>query len=252
MNSVDQHYSWLIDKIRHPRHSVVLYGSYARGDSTDASDIDVLQIDDARPGRYSDGRLSAVLYTRDQLLEMSRAGALYILHVKTEGVILRDDEGYVRQVLDAYVEPSSYAGVISKVRDTSAALDIEWYEFNRHPQAANRVALHLLRTVLYASCAEIGKPTFAISRVASLLGDTEIAECYAASKGDARSWSLFLACKALLERYLGPLPSNQYGDLESLAVGLWTRNPAGAALVVSILGDEHEIDYAAMQVPAFV
>src|SRR5262249_36599518 len=63
--------------VRGPYLAILLYGSQARGTQRPDSDIDVLQVVRARPGKYSDGNVNVTAYTIDTLWEMCQQGSLF-------------------------------------------------------------------------------------------------------------------------------------------------------------------------------
>lgn len=66
-----------------------LYGSAARGDSTDRSDVDVLVVGSFRPDwlahRFSGQRLSISQYSWSEIRHMASYGSLFLQHLRLEG-----------------------------------------------------------------------------------------------------------------------------------------------------------------------
>lgn len=83
---------------------VCLFGSLARGEQDDWSDIDLLVVgrdDDVRPtlllralpDRLRGERLSLVCYSSDELRQLFEAGSSFVDHLRHEGKILSDQRG---------------------------------------------------------------------------------------------------------------------------------------------------------------
>lgn len=85
-------------------HSIVLFGSYARGDYKDLSDIDILVITDSYlkisdinkniPKSIKSEKISIVTYPLSDFNELFNEGSLFIAHLIREGKILFDDGSY--------------------------------------------------------------------------------------------------------------------------------------------------------------
>src|SRR4051812_39487355 len=87
---------------------VMLFGSFARGDDAPGSDIDVLVLNARSAPPKKVGRVNVSTYTETTLCRMGDEGALFILHLLTDGVILRDHQKKLRACLDRYKSPLSY------------------------------------------------------------------------------------------------------------------------------------------------
>lgn len=83
--------------------SIILFGSYARGDSRPDSDIDVCVLlerdsfpDESEVRRLApslaNGQLSLVFYSKDAIADMIDYGSLFLWHIKLEGVTLYGHE----------------------------------------------------------------------------------------------------------------------------------------------------------------
>ncbi len=96
-------------------HSIVLFGSRARGDNAPYSDVDVLVVADTLPEREFERRrlaveaakpifiekrisISAVLMTRDEVLDGLESFNPLILEIAKDGVIIKDDRGFFQDV----------------------------------------------------------------------------------------------------------------------------------------------------------
>lgn len=86
--------------------SVILFGSYARGDFTEESDVDVCVVSDNFPwgekGRHILGslcrlrRVQTLVYSSQEFLEALRRLSPVVLDILYEGVVL-DDDGFIKK-----------------------------------------------------------------------------------------------------------------------------------------------------------
>jgi len=78
---------------------IAVFGSYARGDYTPASDLDLLVIHAGRaPEEILDGldpRVSVVFYTAERFARLPLVSPLFNLHLVTEAAILDDSHGLI-------------------------------------------------------------------------------------------------------------------------------------------------------------
>lgn len=97
--------------------SIILFGSEARNDSTDTSDIDLLLISHGEVKRRDveqiiptsllpKGRkLGLSIYSEEQLISAYEEGSLFMMHLLKEGKVLYDD-GFYEQLLLTPFNPS--------------------------------------------------------------------------------------------------------------------------------------------------
>lgn len=223
------------------RHdTVLLFGSYARGDAGPGSDIDLLVLDEHSRRIGSGAKLSVTVYTPKDFREMARHGSLFVLHLKREARVLADRRMILPGLLAEWVEPD-YDRVCEGIRAAAAVLDAPraWLD----PAAILRTALFILRSLLYLKCARAETPAFAIATVARILHDDRIPSLFArpaVANPDVRT----KAAMALLSEYLGGPVSNEFGSLEALAVNWRRKYPMASHLAVQLLAGNREIDYA--------
>lgn len=154
-----------------PYSALLLFGSFARGDQDDSSDIDVVQVTPVRTKSYSRGRVNITCYTTDQLGEMAVAGSLFVKHLVLEAVPLADPEGFLDTLRAEYVEPETYQGVFDGVICSLPVVAILRAEFQKFPHQYSTTAGYLLRTYVYARAFTEGVRSFSMKEIATRLGD---------------------------------------------------------------------------------
>jgi predicted nucleotidyltransferase len=221
--------------------AVMLFGSVARGDASEGSDVDVLAVAPRPRTAKAMGRVSLTIYTEEHLRALARKGSLFICHLRAEGRVLRDRDGVFQRVFDDWHSPD-----IQRSREgmkaARAVLDVCVGE-RPEVQSRLRVALYLLRSVLYLRCFELGEPLFAMQNVGARLGDDRIVELYS-RRADISADAKLAVTLQLLDEYLPDGRRNSFGSLEALAVNWNTQFPMAADLAVRILTKDGRIDYA--------
>jgi len=223
----------------------MLYGSRARGDGGEHSDVDLLQVTIRESFSHHKGRYSVVAYPFDRLFSLARAGSLYVLHLKLEGRVLEDAYGDLARVLDAYAPPVSYDPLNEGLRAAASMLDVPC-DWSGNRTGLFRAGVFILRTALYARCAAAGRPTFAMAEVARHVGDPRVESVSALKHRTEIGPDEIALIRGLVERYLGLEVRNPYGTLEALAVSLYRRHPLAASLAVRVLAGDQELDYVRM------
>ena len=182
--------------------ALVGYGSVARGTESADSDFDLLQLSN-RPRRpYQLGKVNVSVYTPEFLSRMARMGSLFVLHLRTEGIIVADADGRFAGCLSAYRAPKDYSQIREDLRLASKLLAITEEDYTENWISYGRVSLFILRTILFAEAAERNSPTFSISKIAEQKKDQRIGEVYAEKYLSHPSWKHFLLKRDLISEYL--------------------------------------------------
>ncbi|ABP95209.1 MULTISPECIES: nucleotidyltransferase domain-containing protein [Metallosphaera] len=93
---------------------VILFGSYARGNYTNNSDVDILVVSDKLPKdpreafrmayRIEEPRVIPTAYNTEVFLKKLRDGSTFLLEVIEDGVIMCGDEGFILTVKKIFQE----------------------------------------------------------------------------------------------------------------------------------------------------
>ncbi|MDR6632292.1 putative nucleotidyltransferase [Phyllobacterium sp. 1468] len=137
-----------------------LFGSHARMDYSDESDIDVLAVTDQDHfDMFSRGRLNVSFYPAQKLIADAREGALFAMHIIREAVVTYDDADFHSKLLDSFVYRKDYSREIKLASDLARFLLRHARDF-KDQAFLNRRINWCVRTILIAVSAESEKPVF--------------------------------------------------------------------------------------------
>lgn len=140
--------------------SLVLYGSRARGDHRIRSDVDLLGVIE---GRLIEKEISArgasfYSYPAKTLLEKSKSGDLFVLHLVQEGKVLHDTVGFFESVQESFRYKKSYHKEITQAQAVIKFFESRPSLLNKAP--ARKRLVWGIRTLIVARSAEQQKPIF--------------------------------------------------------------------------------------------
>lgn len=154
-----------------PFLALSLYGSYARGDYDQSSDIDVLQVTALHTAPYSVGKVNITCYTLDQLISLAKGGSLFFRHFVSEAVDIYDPTGILRWLKSIYVVPRDYEFLRKQVVGAMPLVTIVQDVFEADVRHYAATASYLLRSYVYAKAFDLGATSFSMQHVLSVLGD---------------------------------------------------------------------------------
>lgn len=150
--------------------ALALYGSSARGDNNELSDVDLFAItDDDEYRMLVDGKINMACYPLPLALERARDGDLFILHICTEAKELYAFSGEFQQLKTAFCYKETYS------REIANASNLAWFLVDagsnfRNFNLLNKRIAWCVRTILIAKSAEIKMPCFAASELSKFSG----------------------------------------------------------------------------------
>jgi hypothetical protein len=232
----------ILGTIEDTQAPLMLFGSYARKDSTDESDIDVLEVTKVRLPPYKRGRINVSPYTVHTLSYLCSHGSLFVLHLLNDGIIIRDRDRRLADTLRKYISPRDYRYYRTQLRGAVPLLDCSAEFYSRKWRQLHRIAIFLLRSSCFAELAERGTPLFAMKAVARVLRDDRIEKAYFLKSCHSPNRSLFEFTATLVAEYLHAELHNPYGSVEALLVAGGDRSRLLKALGARLLDDDDGAD----------
>lgn len=154
--------------------SLVLYGSRARGDHRLRSDVDLLGVVEggAIHKEVTARGASFYHYPAPTLLEKSKAGDLFLLHLVREGKVLHDTLDFFEQVKQSFQFQLNYENVVREAH--AVARFIEARPSILQTKKVRKRYIWALRTILIARCAEKKEACFSSAALAEAAGTPEL------------------------------------------------------------------------------
>ena len=146
--------------------AMALFGSRARGDHSQDSDMDILMVtSELRPKHVSASHMSFSFYPVKYLEKKAREGDLFVCHLIKEAKVFFDEKDIFEKIRKKFRLRDSYDAEVTK------ASALGWF-IVRHGKSfenintANRRIAWCVRTILIARTAEARKPIFAAKALA--------------------------------------------------------------------------------------
>lgn len=221
--------------------AVALFGSHARGEATESSDVDVLVLVSERAKTYSRGAVTVSPYTFPQLVGMARKGSLFVRHLMSEGHVLRDPGALLLRVYEQFVAPENYRHYLWELREVGALLAVDCEKYLELWPRMNSLAAYLVRSHVYAQLADRGDLTFSVREAELRIGLVGVSEAVQLARSVAPNYDGFLAARAVFAQLAGYEPVNPFGSTEALVVNLANISPLAVVLGVRLLNATGEL-----------
>jgi hypothetical protein len=236
----------VIKAIKPPFRDLFLYGSHARGDSQETSDIDVLQVTPTHTPPYSVERVNVTCYTFEQLLRLARRGSLFARHLIEEATPIADPKNVLGALRSAYVHPLDYHEVKREVSGCAPLLDVDEPQFNENAAGMSSLVSYMIRTYFYAIGFDHGARSFSMAHILGLLGRKE-ASITLSNVRERRSFSAFVAARTLFEELTRTTCRRMEGSLEAFIVNASAHNELAVILGLRLLARGRPFTYDALQ-----
>ena len=155
-------------------HSLVLYGSHARGDYRPLSDVDFLAIvSDSEPIAGIWGRVQVRFYTAAYFERMCREGSLFALHIKTEGRVVFDHEGVFKNLVSQFQYKESYEAERLEAGELGWCI-AELIDSSHNGKLLVKTMLYSVRTIAFSILAERRMPAFSMTETCNRMKDKNL------------------------------------------------------------------------------
>jgi hypothetical protein len=234
-----------MEAIKPPFSALFLYGSHARGDAHEGSDVDILQVTPTHTAPYAVGRVNVTCYTLDQLLRLARKGSLFARHLIEEAVPLVDPSDLLGVLKSAYTRPPDYHGVMREVCGCAPLLDVADFQFYENAGGLSSLVSYLIRTYLYAAAFDRHGESFALGHVLELLGQQR-ASAILSKVRSRQSISAFVEARAFFEQLTGTVCKRKEGSVEAFIVNASASNELAMILGLRLLARGRPFTYDAL------
>lgn len=230
----------------------ILFGSYARREHDEWSDIDVLELVTEKPGRTKTGKLSLTSYLPSQLEELVVERSLFAWHLLREGTTISDPSSLLRNILSRH--PGIDASLtLSRIVTFSSVLDVSVLQYSEYFRGLNSTLKYLLRSAIYAKSIDSGESSFSIHVACNRVDPSGLLSAMFRRGEDThlqQDWIRYSLMRVSLNQLIGPLQKNLFGSIEALAVRMAKTQPQLSNLAIHAMtqGTE-ELDYASTEMP---
>lgn len=223
----------------------MIYGSVARGDSVEYSDVDVLALSESTHSAVSRFDVNVSYYKPEAL--RSGIGSLFGYHLQRDGMVLWEKDHSLTEVLSQLgpVDPQS---LLERIRQLTSLLTTSEYDLPMYSSGLLREARYLLRSALYARRIMEGAPCFSVREIAAFYGDPDLEillSSHGNSVGDECDYN---QCLRRLHDLFGEFPESKHGSLEATIVNEWGQHSDLLSMaMIAITGPSELSDYAEVE-----
>jgi len=224
---------------------ILVYGSRARADYVQGSDLDLLALINQSGGSKTYEKVNMSCYTPAQL--DSASGTLFGMHIRRDSIVLADTNCQLKNLIDSLEDPDP-SQLLLRVRHFSAILDASATDLDLHLAGLCRLARYLLRTAIYSIALAEGRPCFSVRELAGRFAQPELVTLLSSDPDVVAEPSMreFEELCRRLRMAVGVLPTNHYGSLEALAIAEWEDDRERSTLaILAMTADElGDLDYS--------
>lgn len=140
--------------MREPSNTVVLFGSAARGDNNETSDVDILVLKDSGyPQSIKKENIEIQVHTKSTMLQKAINGDLFALHIAMDGVVLSDPNNFFISFKEACRLKEDYREERREAFILGGYILSSWSDFKRVSFLNKRIAW-CVRTILISLAVE--------------------------------------------------------------------------------------------------
>jgi predicted nucleotidyltransferase len=214
---------------------LVLFGSRARGDHVEDSDVDLLAlVSDGAPAFVTRPGITVSCYPLDQVLRRARSGDLFALHVVAEGKVVYEREPVFARVQRAFCYRSDYE------REIRMAANVGWFLLHHCDPAVDGVRFNgrvswCTHTLIVARAATQRQPVFSATGLGAFADSNAVALLIRSKHRPTVDPALLEMFRSVLKEFGGPEPP----ALATLAAEgrrfEAVKNPAGVVAVRAMI-----------------
>lgn len=224
--------------------TLIIYGSAAREDEDENSDVDLFGITSA--AEYSmvvKQKINIAIQPMSQVINMALNGDLFLYHIIEEGKVLYDVNDNFEVMREKFKFRDSY------LNDVSNASDLGWVLLRIAKQAENfslinkRIAW-CVRTILIAKCAEMRVPVFSASGLAEYAENYDVVDLIKNKNQEKFKKSIMKKFQNFLGRYAYPEPLWVESEIDYFEIEFHrTHNAVGLQTLRQLLSGGKNIGY---------
>ena len=154
--------------ISEPSDSVILFGSYSRGDQNETSDIDILVVSRNRKATFYINNISVTTYTKEQLLKMANQGSLFICHIVNEGKAIHG-ENIIPSLIHNLKLPETYLTYRGTLRDCCQLLMVNRIDYKRLYRNLHLLKMYIVRSFVFSLIVDTKEINFSKKNVTTFI-----------------------------------------------------------------------------------
>ena len=222
---------------KHKNLTLVLFGSYSRGDYDSSSDIDVLEITREKEKPYSKAKINFSTYSLDQLKTMASEGNLFVLHIIMEGEVISGNFKILDILNASFKRQNNYKGFRDEIILTAKLLDVSEKNFKANSKGYYGLLCYLFRSYLYAMTYDESLIEFSIKKIAAKYNDQDISKVFNLKYNTRITYSEYLNCKSIFQKYAKSEFTNHLIDRVELLRSLQKSSKFGFNIALHFLED---------------